>query len=297
MQTVEELSARISTAESLESVVSTMKALAAVSIQQLEGVVRSIDTYNRTVELALEGVLRRRPQGARMVEAPITRDLGAIVLGSDQGMCGQFNEEIASYAIEDIERLAEAGGEATVLGVGVRTASQLDDTDYELEEYLSIPASPVGIAPVVDQIAMQIQRWQAQRAIERVKIYYQRRISSGRFEPAGHLILPIDSAWLERIQSRSWPTNVLPIATMDWRPLFGELLHQHILVTLYRAIVHSMMSEQTARMISMQAAEQNIEERLEELRATFRTTRQTAITSELLDIVSGFETLRSPDDV
>ena len=61
---------------------------------------------------------------------------------------------------------------------------------------------------------------------------------------------------------------------MPWRALLSELLQQHILVVLYRAVVHSMMSEHTARMQSMQAAEQNIDERLGELRGRFRQTRR-----------------------
>ena len=54
-----------------------------------------------------------------------------------------------------------------------------------------------------------------------------------------------------------------------------------------------MASEQAARLASMQAAERNIEERLEEMQAQYRRRRQQAITEELLDVVAGFETLRA----
>jgi len=84
---------------------------------------------------------------------------------------------------------------------------------------------------------------------------------------------------------------------MPWRPLFSRLMQQHLMVAIYRATVQSMISEHTARMASMQAAESNIEERLEDLRREFRQTRQSAITAELLDIVSGFEAQRAGADL
>lgn len=293
METIESLRRRINTAESLQSVVSTMKSLAAVSIQQLEGVIRSIDEYNRTVELGLQVALRNRPEGVELL-SPILHDaLGVVIFGSDQGMCGQFNEDIVSHAIEDMRQVGVEGGEKAILCVGARAVVQIEEAGLTIDDFLGAPASPGTIAPVVEQIAMQIERWRADRGFDRIFLYYNEQVSSSHYRPTTNRLLPIDRDWLQRISGRKWPTKLLPQTAMPWRPLFSELLQQHILVVLYRAVVHSMMSENTARMQSMQAAERNIEERLEELRNDFRQTRQTSITSELLDIVSGFEAIDS----
>jgi F-type H+-transporting ATPase subunit gamma len=295
METIESLRGRIDTAESLQSVVSTMKTLAAVSIQQLEGVVRSIDEYNRTVELGLQVALRNRPEGVQLTSPVLGDALGAVVFGSDQGMCGQFNEDIASHAIEDMRQVGVEGGERAILAVGARTVAQIEAADMTIDDFLGAPASAGNIAPVVEQIARQIERWRSERGFDRVFLYYNQRVSTGRYRPTTHRLLPIDQSWLDRLAGRRWPTKVLPQIQMPWRRLLSDLLQQHILVVLYRAIVHSMMSEHTARMQSMQAAEKNIEDRLDELQGDFRRTRQTSITSELLDIVSGFEALRGSD--
>lgn len=296
METIDSLRGRINTAESLQSVVSTMKSLAAVSIQQLEGVVRSIDEYNRTVEMGLQVAVRNRPEDVQLLQPTLSDALGVVVFGSDQGMCGQFNEHIASHAVEDMKQVGVEGGERAVLAVGARTVVHLEEAGLAIDDFLSTPASPGTIAPVVDQIAMRIERWRSERGFDRVFLYYNQRVSTGRYRPTTHRLLPIDRDWLQHIARRRWPTNNLPQIRMPWRPLLANLLQQHILVVLYRAIVHSMMSEHTARMQSMQAAESNIEERLEDLRNSFRQTRQSSITSELLDIVSGFEALSDPAD-
>ena len=92
MQTTESLKRRIKSAGDLLSVVKTMKALAAVSIRQYQKAVESLEDYNRTVEMGLQIVLKER-MGATMQrkDASIKR-LGAIIFGSDQGLCGQLNE-------------------------------------------------------------------------------------------------------------------------------------------------------------------------------------------------------------
>ena len=70
-----------------------------------------------------------------------------------------------------------------------------------------------------------------------------------------------------------------------------HLLRQYLFIVLYRGFAQSMASENAARLMAMQAAEKNIVEMLDELKARFREQRQGNITNELLDIVSGFEAL------
>jgi F-type H+-transporting ATPase subunit gamma len=106
------------------------------------------------------------------------------------------------------------------------------------------------------------------------------------------MLLPIDRAWIKSIQEKKWPTRVLPTFTIERDNLFSSLFHQYIFVSLFRALAESMASENAARLLSMQSAEKNIDERIEQLNALYRSERQNAITSELLDIVSGFEALR-----
>jgi F-type H+-transporting ATPase subunit gamma len=75
---------------------------------------------------------------------------------------------------------------------------------------------------------------------------------------------------------------------MDVDQLFSSLVRQYLFFTLYRAFVESLASENASRLMSMQAAEKNIEEHLNDLNAQFHRQRQAAITSELLDVVTGF---------
>jgi F-type H+-transporting ATPase subunit gamma len=84
---------------------------------------------------------------------------------------------------------------------------------------------------------------------------------------------------------------VLPAFAMDPDHLFSALVRQYLFVSLYRALAESMASENASRLAAMQSAERNIGDRLDDLTRQFHQQRQTAITSELLDIAAGFEAL------
>ena len=79
---------------------------------------------------------------------------------------------------------------------------------------------------------------------------------------------------------------------MDKTELFAALIREYLFASLFRALAESMASENASRLESMQAAERNIDERLRALTLEARQVRQSAITSELLDIISSFEALR-----
>ena len=94
------------------------------------------------------------------------------------------------------------------------------------------------------------------------------------------------------MNSRSdWPTNRLPVHTIAWGELFAAFIREHLYIALFRAAAESLASENASRLASMQAAERNIDERLETLGVRYRHTRQESITEELLDIIAGFEAL------
>ena len=97
MDTLETLRKRIATTEDLQSIVGTMKALSAVSIRQYEEAVAALRDYSRTIELGLQVVLQRNGP-AMAARATVPAPVLAIVFGSDHGLCGRFNHEIAHFA-------------------------------------------------------------------------------------------------------------------------------------------------------------------------------------------------------
>lgn len=292
METVEDLKHRIKSTEDLQSVVRTMKALAAVKIRQFEKAVASLAVYDKTVEMALQVALKDREHVLIGARNRPKDQLGVFVFGSDQGMCGPLNDQIVSHALGEMNRFSGVKkGDRLVMAVGQRVSGRMQEAGQPVESYLAVPGSVTGIVPKVRQMLAKIDSWQRERNLEQVFLYYCRQLSGARYEPHTVHLLPVDKHWLARIRRRKWPGRTLPVFTMDWDPLFSALIRQYLFVSLYRAFAESLASENASRLASMQGAEKNIKEQLDSLRLRYHQQRQMSITEELLDIVSGFEAL------
>lgn len=291
MQTIEPLKRKIKSAQDLLSVVKTMKVLAAVSIRQYENALESLVEYNRTVEMGLQVILKQKPEGIRIAEPVLKERLGAIIFGSDQGMVGQFNEVIARHAVREINKLQVKQKKCTVMAVGMRVISSLEEAGQPVEEFFSPPGSTAAITPAVEDLALKMEEWRSQQKIDQIVICYNRERGAS-YSPHTIHLLPVDPGWFQDLVQKPWPSRTIPFFTMDWNRLFSSLIQQYLFVSLYRAFAESLASENAGRLASMQAAERNIEDLLEELNSQFQQQRQGSITEELLDIVAGFEALR-----
>lgn len=292
MQTTESLKRRMKSAGDLLSVVKTMKALAAVSIRQYQKAVESLTDYNRTVEMGLQIVLKER-MGATMKrkDAKVKR-LGVIIFGSDQGLCGQLNEQISSFMLDYVKSVGVKKENRKVLCIGARVADYVEDAGQPIDELVATPSSTAGITPLVQEIIMVIDEWHFKHNVDHFLLFYNKYQSGAVYHPHRVQLLPVSHEWLKEIARKKWESKSLPIFRMDGDQLFSSLIREYLFVSLYRAFAESLASENASRLASMQNAEKNIEEQLQDLHVQFHRTRQMTITEELLDIVSGFEALQ-----
>lgn len=294
MVKTEAIKRRIQNTEDLLSIVTTMKTLAAINIRQYEKAVESLADYYETIEMGFQVLLRNAPQAILPANEPPHHQTGVVIFGSDQGMCGQFNEQIANMAFEELARLGFAKSQRTVLTLGARITAILEAVDHPLDDAFPIPGSVGGITPLIQDIVMKIDTWRAVNDVKRVIVFHNRPVSGATFQPHMLNLLPLNLRRLRRLADREWQSRVLPTFTMEPHQLLSTLTHQYLFVSIYRAFAESLMSENASRIATMQSAERNIEDQLDELQSRFHQQRQQSITEELLDIMSGFEALSTP---
>lgn len=292
MESLESLRKQLDSLDELRDIVKTMKALSATSIRQYERAVAALAEYYRTVERGLHVVLKDTDMPifpALSARAP--RRLGAVVFGSDHGLCGRFNEALAEYAIE---RMAASPAEREgrrILAVGARIAASLEHAGQAIEEDFLVPGSAYQITATVQTILLKIDEWLDGGDVRYVYLFFNRRSSGGGTHALGFELLPLHLQRLDRLEEGRWPSRSLPVFTMDRSTLLSRLLHQYLFVTIFRACAESQASEHASRLAAMQVAERNLENRIAEVTTGFRRARQSAITAELLDVVSGFEAI------
>lgn len=290
-ESLSRLERRTHTAEELLSVVKTMKSLAAASIRDYQRAAESLAAYNKSVEMGFKILLHRAPGALGRAAASTARTAHAIILlGSDQGMVGRFNEELVSYVQEQGEELSSSRGARTI-AVGLRLAAVLDGEGVVPNATIELPASAEGIVGSVQAILPILDGWRESEEDLRVALVHHRPRERQSYGPARKMLLPIDLHWLEGLAGEPWPHRGIPGFSMSVEGLARALVRQFLLVSLQRALAESLAAENAKRLSAMQAAEKNVMERIDLLRGEYRKQRQALITSELLEVTSGFQVL------
>ena len=289
--TTASLRRKIGGAGDLQSVVRTMKAVAASSIGQYEQSVHALADYYHAVELGLGACLRQEEPAPLMAERnrlTVAGAIGAVVFGSDQGLVGQFNDVVADYAVT---ALAALPGKPEVWAVGERVHARLADSGLPLVGLFAVPNSVKAITPLVGQILVESEARHGQGEVTELHLFYNRPTSAAGYAPVSQRLLPLDESWRRTLADLRWPTGNLPEVLGGGTATLRALISEYLFVSLFRACAESLASENASRLAAMQRAEKNIDELLEDLNRTFHRVRQNGIDEELFDVVSGFEAL------
>lgn len=248
-----------------------------------------------------------------------SHQLSAIIFGADHGMCGSFNDNISGYALQYLRNAKSHSysgnsskgtsskrtsfSEHRILTVGARVASILKHSNISVEENIAAPSSAEGITSCVHELLVKIDEWRAETDNLDLQIFYNRRRGvdgdssdsesdrSQAYRPSRLQLLPVNLNRFRDLEQSPWPSRHLPCYSMQPKALISALLRQYFFVALFKASAESQASEHASRLNTMQAAEKNLAGRLEQVKTQFRRVRQEAITTELLDLVSGFETI------
>ncbi len=289
-ETTASLQRRLGSAQELQSVVRTMKSLAASSIGQYTRSVLALGDYYRTVELGLGACLR-------VVEPKVSIDtegrratpagIGAVVFGSDQGLVGQFNDVVAEHATKT---LASLPGRSRVWAIGQRVRERLIDAGLASPRLFDVPSSVQGIAPLVGNVLAEIDAGDGGPPVTELYLFYNRS-QGAAVTPVRERLLPLDDAWRRARAALPWPTKALPELIGGGTEPLRALVTGYLFVSIFRASAESLASENASRLAAMERAEKNIDESLETLNEAFHRMRQGGIDEELFDVVSGFDAL------
>lgn len=292
--TAASLRRKIAGAGDLQSVVRTMKALAAANIGQYEQSARALAGYYRCIELGL-GVCFRHgnpavwsESGKAQADTDDSTAVCAIVFGTDQGLVGRFNEVVAEHALTT---LAALPGEHQVWAIGQRVHARLADAGLAPAGLFNLPNSVRAITPLVGRILLESETFLAQGDSAELRLFYNRPDSAAAYAPIGQRLLPLDNTWRLKLVAQAWPTKQLPELVGNSTASLRAILREYLFVSIFRACAESLASENASRLAAMQRADKNIDELLADLNVAFHRLRQSSIDEELFDVISGFEAL------
>lgn len=291
MPELKALEKKIKTVGEIESVVSTMKTLAAVNINNYQNAAESAEYYLHTIEKGLQVTLRELQPAAEITYAAGGGRL-FLLIGSEQGMCGNFNQAVLSRLQREAKKGKTEDSASFLLSVGSKMNVLAGGSGLPVLKEYPLSTSMARLDDLIADIQIDAYRYMEEKGIESVKIIYNRIDEGGQlFSTEVYDLYPVTAEQLQNLRERRWASNRIPRVLMNRRILFGKLLDHYFSGKLYMTIINSLAGENAARLASMQAAERNIREKKDLLYTQYNKVRQQSITSELLDIIGGFEVL------
>ena len=292
-QTLEALSHRDETLTSIRGIVHTMKTISVINAVPYEHAASSVEAYHQTVRNGLRALIARTgpmtlPKNAEPADSIM------VVFGSDHGLCGNYNEVLAERVkTATTPEMAETSS-LRVLCVGAQMTDALAGQGLSPESVFLPPASADGIGRLAGNIVTQLDEMERGELHERkVTLAFTQRAGRGQQETVLMPLLPLDQAFLAELAEPPWKSRSLPDYSMPTPVLFAALLRSHIFASVFRASAEAMVTENAARLALMQQAEESVDDRLDEVKGQLRSARQDDITTELLDVIIGFEALRN----
>lgn len=292
--TLEALNKRIKATTELREIVSTMKLLSSVSIGPYEKALASLKEYTQNVQDAFAGFMLN--DGFLNIQTPKAGNdrVLAVLIGTDNGLVGKFNRDVLSAAQTYFRQNNVPTASVSYLCVGKRlgiiTKNAVSSALYGT---YAISNSLKEIAEIASVLLIKINDILSQKAISRVVVFHNYKETGVAQTPKMAQLMPLPLQEMKKLKHKKWTGRSLPMIPDDKAALLSGLIHEYLTVVLAGSLTASLAAEHYARMINMQQAEKNIDKALEDMNQAYQQARQTEITDELIDIVSGAEAIKS----
>jgi F-type H+-transporting ATPase subunit gamma len=297
-QVASEIQHRLQSLQDIRHLLRSLRAMSAIRWRRARVRLRSAQQYATTVDrqLALattfptaltRGAHHNHGRGISDVRS----NIGLIALTSDRGLCGTFNVGLVAHAMDFIEREREKGRQIKVIALGEYGEQFFRRAHCELLYTQHFPLTHAVSFVEARDIVAKVKHFYEARAVGTLYLIYNQFISFGRYQRVEVRLLPPDLAavWRSVRESSQGNQALVPedlILGTPPRDLQEFLLWEHLAVQVYLALIESMVSEQGARLQTMDAAIANLDERVEKLQLQYHAIRQESITQEVLEVQS-----------
>jgi len=298
VSSIREIRRHIRSVRNISKVTRAMQMVAASKMRRAQEQVLSTRPYSQKAwelltHLSCLGT-RTDEEEHPLLHARPVHAVGLIVMTADKGLCGGFNHNLLRVATEHLQAQTTP---VKVITVGRKGRDFLLRTRVDLAaEFTGISALPslLDVLP----IARTVMDDYLNGVYDEVRLVYTEFVNTLSQKPVIRTLLPITVAcsWDQQVagaHSRSDGRVTIPeyIYEPDPRSVLAEILPRFTELQIYQAILESIASEHSARMVAMRNATENANELLGSLTLSYNRARQSAITKEILDIVGGAEAL------
>jgi F-type H+-transporting ATPase subunit gamma len=283
MARAQDLATQIGSLKELLEIIAALRAIAAVQMQQSQRSLDAIRDYSGIIRAALAEAATLVPEKDTDADAGSAASPGLVVFCSEHGFCGAFNEALINAAAE----ASKSARNLRLIFVGTRGAQRASERGLMPALILPMATHSGGVTATARRVAAELYRMFIAQTLTSVEAIFTREAAGRHAELVRLKLLPLEAPSVEKNQTR-----LPPIVNMKPRRLFDELAEEYMFAVLESAAMESFASENGARFRTMEAAHENISNKAAELNRTMSRMRQEAVTTEILDLIGGFEAMK-----
>lgn len=291
MGNLKEIRTRISSIESTQKITSSMKLVSAAKLRRAQTSIQHLRPYSQKLSEILNNLAGSNTgtEQLPLFEVREPEKVVIVVITSNKGLCGAFNSNIVkavNHLVEEKYAGQHRAGNVQLICFGKKGNEQLSKHYPVLQYDEKLLDNPDFTA--LSAVADRLMQMFVNHEVDKVDIVYNQFLNAATQRVTVEDYLPVTSLQRGGEQQKVTSDYIIEPSADD---LLMELIPKILRTQLYKTLSDSIASEHGARMISMTKATDNATEILRDLRLKYNNARQSSITNELIEIVSGANAL------
>lgn len=284
MAGAKEIRNKIGSVKSTQKITKAMEMVAASKMRRSQDAMEASRPYAETMRkvighLANANLEYRHPY----LDEREAKRVGYIIISTDRGLCGGLNINLFKKAMNDMQAWSEKGAEIELAVVGSKATAFFNNSGAKVAAQVSGLGDSPSLEDLIGSVGVMLKKYD-EGELDRLYLVFNKFENTMVQEPTIDQLLPLPKSDSEAVKrDHSWDYIYEP----EPKPLLDTLLVRYVESQVYQGVVENLASEQAARMIAMKAATDNAGDIIDDLELVYNKARQSAITQELSEIVSG----------
>ena len=292
MPSLKDLRNRITSVKSTQKITKAMKMVAAAKLRKAQENAEKGRPYSKKMESIILNLTKSisDPLNAPKLLVGTGNDKTylCVVITADRGLCGGFNSNICKLAKVNFKKILEEGKDLKIITVGSKGLDQIKRGygKYVVKKFSFKDKKQISYSEA-EMVGKEIINLFNQNQFDKCIIFYNNFKNVITQIPQAEQIIPANSKSIKSKEEGSYSFEFEP----DEDEILTNLLPKNISTQIFKAMLENSASEQGARMSAMDNATRNAGEMVDKLTIEYNRSRQAAITKELIEIISGAESL------
>ena len=296
MPSLKDIKTQINSVGSTKKITSAMKMVAASKLRRSQEKAEAARPYSSRLEEMLSSLASSAASGEGIIKllTGTGNDQNYVVVpvSADRGLCGGFNSSINRETFKLVKSLEGNGKKVQLMPVGKKSRDFFNRVmkDQIIESFVDLNVSSTGYESALN-ISNKLQELYFDGKFDKCILVFNKFKSAISQEVTQQQLIPLDVSNSEKEEEKENSSNAIYDYEPDEETILKDLLPKNVSTQIFKVLLESDAGEHGARMAAMDNATRNAGEMIDSLTLKYNRTRQAFITKELIEIISGAESV------